>query len=192
VSQAADAYLTTVHTWFEPSWAVRTTLPTAAAAIREAIQSVDTGLPIARVETIASLRGEGLAAQRFAMSLAAGLGVLALVLSAIGLHGLIASGVNERTRELGIRLALGATAMNAARAVVVPGIVLTGVGLLVGLAGSMAATELLRSLLWGITASDPVTLAVVGLTLFVVAIIASLLPALRVWRLDPAVTLRAE
>jgi predicted permease len=192
VSQASDAFLTTVHTWFEPWWAVRSPLPTAVGAVREAIQSVDAGLPVARLETIASLRGERLAAQRFTMSLAGGLGVLALLLSAIGLHGLIASGVNERTRELGIRLALGATAMEAARVVVVPGIALTGVGVVVGLAGSIAATRLLRSFLWGTTASDPVTIAAVVLTLIVVAVVASLLPALRVWRLDPAVTLRAE
>ncbi len=100
--------------------------------IRNAIAGVDPQLPIASVRTIDDLRGEKLASQRFMMWLVAGLGLIALVLAGVGLHGLIASSVNERTRELGIRLALGASGRQAIAAVVIPGVVLAAVGVAVG------------------------------------------------------------
>jgi predicted permease len=192
VSQTTGAFLTLVHTWFEPSWAVRSELPGVAARIRDAVAAVDPLLPVARVQTIEDLRGERLASHRFMMSLAAGLGVLALLLAAIGLHGLIASSVNERTRELGIRLALGASAGQAMGAVVVPGLGLAGAGIALGAAGAMAAARLMRSFLWGVAPNDPATFAAVAAALLAVALVASVLPALRILRLDPALTLRAE
>jgi len=193
-SQTSGPFLTLVHTWFQPSWVVRSTIPVNALVpqLRQAIEAVDPGLPIARVRTIDDLRGDRLEAQRFMMWLVAGLGFLALVLSAIGIHGLIASGVNERTREIGIRLALGANARQAMAAVVAPGIVLAGVGVVLGGAGAVAASRLLRSFLWGVTTTDLVTFAAVVVALLAVALVASVVPALRVLRLDPAHTLRAE
>jgi len=194
VSQTTGPFLTLVHTWFQPSWVVRST--TAADALvpqlRQAIEAVDPQLPIAKVSTIDDLRAERLAAERFMMWLVAGLGFLALVLSAVGIHGLIASGVNERTREIGIRLALGATGRQAMMAVVAPGIVLAGVGVAIGGAAALAASRLLRSFLWGVTATDPLTFGAVIAVLLAVAVVASVMPALRVLRLDPAQTLRAE
>ena len=100
--------------------------------------------------------------------------------------------VNERTRELWIRLALGATGRQVMKDVVIPGIVLAGAGVAIGSAAALAAARMLRSFLWGVTATDPLTFAVVVATLFGVALFASLVPALRVLRLDPAQTLRAE
>ena len=193
-SQTSAAFLTLVHTWFQPSWVVRSSLPqsTLVPQIRQAIEAFDPYLPIAKVSTIDELRGDRLAAQRFMMWLVAGLGFLALVLSSIGLHGLIASGVNERTRELGIRLALGATARQAMLAVIAPGLLLAGAGVAIGGAGALAAVRLLRSFLWGVTPYDPITFAAVIGALLAVALVASVLPALRVLRLDPAATLRAE
>jgi putative ABC transport system permease protein len=126
------------------------------------------------------------------MSLVAGLGGIALVLAAIGIHGLIASSVNERTRELGIRLALGATNRQVLRDIVIPGVSLTAIGVVVGGVASLAAVRLLRSYLWGVRPNDPTTFVSVGAILLVVAVLASLIPAWRVLRLDPAMTLRAE
>jgi len=121
-----------------------------------------------------------------------GLGGVALLLAAIGIHGLISSSVTERKRELGVRLALGATARQVMRTVVMPGITLAVAGVIAGSAGALATVRLLKAFLWGVTPTDPITFAGVVVVLLVVVLIASLLPALRVLRLDPAMTLRAE
>jgi predicted permease len=194
VAQSPSGFLAVIHIWFEPSWIVRSSLPAATLVpeLRRAIQQVDAQLPIAHVKTIDDLRGEKLASQRFMMSLVAGLGLIALVLAAVGIHGLIASSVNERSRELGIRLALGATARQAMTAVIVPGLVLAGVGVTIGAAAALAVSRLLQSFVWGITPSDPATFAGVITVLLGIALVASVIPAWRVLRLDPAVTLRAE
>jgi predicted permease len=194
VSQTSTAFLTLVHTWFQPSWAVRTTVPleTAVPRLREALQGVDPHLPIAQVNTIDELRGQKLVSQRFMMLLVAGLGLLALVLSAVGLQGLIASSVNERTRELGVRLALGATGRQVLGIVVAPGLLLAGIGVIIGSAGALAGTRLMESFIWGVRPTDPLTFVAVIVVLLAVALLASVVPAMRVLRLDPAKTLRAE
>jgi ABC-type antimicrobial peptide transport system permease subunit len=133
-----------------------------------------------------------LAQQRFMMTLVAGLGGIALLLAAIGIHGLIASAVGERTRELGIRLALGASGRQVMMNVIAPGLVLTAVGLAVGVGAALATVRLLQSFVWGITTTDPLTFAGVTVLFLAVAFAASVVPALRVLRLDPASTLRAE
>ncbi|MEO8681745.1 MAG: FtsX-like permease family protein, partial [Vicinamibacterales bacterium] len=120
------------------------------------------------------------------------LGASALLLAAIGIHGLIASGVNERTREFGIRMALGATAGQTVRAAALPGIVLALVGLAAGCGIAIGASGLLRSLLWGVNGNDPITFVGVVVALLVVAVAASVVPALRVRRLDPVSLLRSE
>ena len=193
-SQTTAAFLKLVHTWFSPSWVVRAAGPPqdVAAAIRESIAAVDPMLPIARLETMSDVQAASLSSQRFMMTLVLGLGAVALLLAAIGIHGLIASSVSERTRELGIRLALGATGGQVLRTVVVPGIALAGAGIALGSAAALAVVRLLQSFLWGVTPTDPITfLAVIG-TLASVALLASVIPAFRVLRLDPALTLRAE
>ncbi|HTM23601.1 MAG TPA: ABC transporter permease [Vicinamibacterales bacterium] len=194
VSQTRSDFLTLVHTWFQPSWVVRSSLPETAVVpeLRKAIASVDPQLPIAGIRTIDDLRGAKLESQRFMMWLVAGLGLIALVLAAVGVHGLIASSVNERTRELGIRLALGATGRQTISAVVIPGLVLAAVGVAIGTAAAFATARLLQSFVWGVTPSDPITFGAVIAVLMAIATAASVIPALRVLRLDPALTLRAE
>lgn len=194
VTQMPAGFLNMVHTWFEPSWVVRSSMPASALvpALRQAIQQIDPELPIAHIKTIDDLRGAKLESQRFMMWLVAGLGLIALVLAGVGLHGLIASSVNERTRELGIRLALGASGRQAITAVVIPGLVLAAIGVALGTIAAFASSRLLQSFVWGVTPSDPATFAGVIGTLMAIALVASLIPALRVLRLDPAQTLRAE
>jgi predicted permease len=202
-SQTNQGFLTLVHTWFQPSWVVRAagsadagrtfrSAEDVSRGIREAVAAVDPLLPIAKLETMSDVQAASLASQRFMMTLVVGLGVVALLLAAIGIHGLIASSVTERTRELGIRLALGATGAQVVREMVVPGIALAGAGVAVGSVAALAVVRLMQSFLWGVTPTDPLTfLAVIG-TLLAVALLASFIPALRVLRLDPAMTLRAE
>ena len=194
VSQMRSGFLNVIHTWFEPSWVVRSTMPasTVVPELRTAIQQVDPLLPIATIKTIDDLRGEKLASQRFMMLLVAGLGILALVLSAVGLQGLIASSVNERTRELGVRLALGATGSQVMGTIVLPGLTIALAGVAIGSAGALATTRLMQSFIWGVEPTDPLTFLAVVATLLGVALIASVIPAMRVLRLDPAKTLRAE
>ena len=193
-SQVSAAAMKGWHVWFSPSWAVRSSAPVAglAEAVRQAVRDVDPLLPVAKVEAMSSVQSAALASQRFMMSLVVGLGAVALLLAGIGIHSLIASSVSERTRELGIRLALGASSRQVLQTVVVPGVLLAVVGVVLGTAGAAAAVRLLRSFLWGVQPTDLVTFAAVVFGLLIVALIATLIPALRVLRLDPALTLRAE
>jgi predicted permease len=193
-AQTSGGFFKGVHIWFSPSWVVRSQGPVEglASRIRESVAAVDPLLPIAKMESMTDVQSAALAQQRFMMTLVLGLGAVALLLAAIGIHGLIASSVSERRRELGIRLALGATGTRVMRDVVLPGIALAGIGVLIGTAGAFAAVRLLQSFLWGVTPSDPLTFVAVVATLLTVAVIATVIPALRVLRLDPAHTLRAE
>ena len=182
------------HGWFSPAWIVRTAAPGVVneAAIRRAMAEVDPQLPLSAVRSVDAVRSAALARQRILMLLVGALGAAAMLLAAIGIHGLIASGVTERTREFGIRMALGATAAQAVRSAALPGIVLALVGLVAGCGAAVAVSGLLRSLLWGVSANDPVTFAGVVLALLLVAVTASVVPALRVRRLDPVSLLRSE
>jgi len=193
-SQVNTRFLRTVHTWFSPAWVVRSSAPeaTVVEAIRQAIASVDPLLPIAKIEMMSEVQSAALARQRFMMSLVVGLGLVALMLAAIGIHGLIASSVTERTRELGIRLALGATASQVVGEVVRPGVVLAGIGVVIGTGAALGVARLLRTFIYGVQPTDPATFIGVALLLLLVAAIASLIPAWRVLGLDPALTLRAE
>ncbi len=193
-TQTAGGFLRQVHVWFSPSWVIRSSGPITGLAegLRQSVAAVDPMLPIAKVESMADVQAAALAQQRFMMSVVLGLGAVALLLAAIGIHGLIASSVSERTRELGIRLALGASGRQVLADVVLPGIILAAVGIAIGAAASLALIGILRSFLWGVTPTDPLTFGLVMVTLLAVALCASIIPALRVLRLDPALTLRAE
>jgi ABC-type antimicrobial peptide transport system permease subunit len=120
------------------------------------------------------------------------LGGLALFLAAIGIHALISSGVTERTRELGIRLALGATVGQTMRDAAMPGIIMSIAGLAIGCVAAYGVSGYIRSLLWGVKENDPLTFAGVIVALLAVAVFASVMPALRVRKLDPVSLLRSE
>jgi predicted permease len=193
-AQTGDKPLQMVHAWFSPSWVVRTTGPPEGviAGMQRAMQAVDPQLPFAGFHSMEDIRYRSLAQERFQAALLAALAALALLLAAVGIYGLIANSVAERTRELGIRLALGATVAQAMRAIALPGVALALAGVMAGSVLAGFASQLLRHLIWGVEPGDPLTFGAVGLGLLGVAAAASFLPALRVAHVNPAETLRQD
>jgi predicted permease len=191
-SQLGDDFFGVVHTWFAPAWIVRVNGPTGAAvgAIEQALAGVDPLLPLAPTKLGSDLRVEAVALQRITAQLVGAMAATAIFLAALGIYGLVAGTVAERRRDIGIRLALGAHARDAVKVIIMPTIRLALIGSLVGIVGSIAAGRALRSLLWGIAPTDPWTYAGVVVALLAAAGTASLLPAARAARLDPAQTLR--
>lgn len=190
-SQTTDAFFRLVHTWFTPVWTVRARDPGAASvALARAITETDPLLPISSVRNIEAVMAEASTEQQLMMTLVGILAGAAILLAAIGVHGVIAHSVAERRREFGIRIALGATAADAVRSVSLGGIALTGVGGILGGLLSVPASSLVRSFLWRVDAGDPWTYAAVTAALLIVATVASVLPALRLLRLNPSEALR--
>ena len=193
-AQTSDAFVKMAHTWFAPSWFVRLSgrvdAAGGAAAMQRAVQSVDPLLPFAKFRTLDDVRGETLAMQRAQAVLLGSLALLALVLAAVGLYGLVANLVAERTRELGIRMALGATAYRASVEAVAPGVTLAIVGVGIGVIAARGAATTLRHFLWGVTVGDPLTFASAAGVVFFVAVVAAIVPALRIVRLNPNKALR--
>ncbi|MEM7048518.1 MAG: ADOP family duplicated permease [Acidobacteriota bacterium] len=194
LAQTAGPFLELVHSWFEPSWVVR---PRAGAVdvegkLRAAVTAVDPQLPLAAVRSMSAVRDQVLARQRLQASLLGSAAGGALIIAAVGLGGLIAASVAERRRELGIRLALGASPWQALGEAVLPGLRLAVQGLLWGLPLALALAYGLRALVHGVGPWDLVTYGWVAAILVAAAGLASLLPALRVLRFDPAQLLRAD
>jgi len=193
-AQTSEGFLKMVHTWFAPSWFVRLSAPADTAGVvagmQRAVQSVDPLLPFAKFRTLDDVRSETLAQQRAQAVLLGSLALLALVLAAVGLYGLVASSVAERTRELGIRMALGATTSRASLSAAAPGIVLALIGIAIGLVAARGAATLLRHFLWGVKESDPLTFASAAAAVFAAAAVAAIVPALRIVRLNPIKALR--
>ncbi len=163
-----------------------------APAVRAAIWSVDKDQPVVRVATMRELVEASVTDRRFALTVFEAFGVAALLLAAIGLYGILSVSVTERTREIGVRSALGASSRDILTLVLRQGMVLTAVGVAVGLVLAWAASRSLAALLFELPALDPVTYASVVVLLLGVAALACSGPAWRAARLDPAVTLRAE
>jgi putative ABC transport system permease protein len=173
---------------------LRTNVDPAALipAMRSLVRSVDIDQPVFQVQTMDATRAASQASQRLATSLLGSFAMVALLLAAIGIYGVIAYSVGQRTREFGIRMSLGARRLDVLRLVVRQGLVLAGIGIAVGLAGAFALTRLLSSLLYGVNATDPLTFAGVTALLAAVAAVASFLPAWRATRVDPVTALRCE
>ena len=163
-----------------------------AAPLRDAVWSVDRDQPITHLMPMAQLAAESLTFRRAGMTLAAGFGLLALVLAAIGIYGVVSYSVSRRTREMGIRVALGATPRGVARLVVRDGLVMTAMGVAIGLAAALALSQFLQSLLYEVRPADPVTYVAVAVTLMTVAVLATWLPARRASSIDPITALRME
>ncbi|HEU4935850.1 MAG TPA: ABC transporter permease [Vicinamibacterales bacterium] len=163
-----------------------------ATAVTSAIHAIDPGLAVFAVEPLADTMSRSIGQRRFTMLLLASFAFVALLLAAIGIHGVLSYGVSQRRREIGIRMALGARRPDLVALVVRQGLTLTAVGVVVGFAGAIAFTRLLSSQLFGITAGDPLTFGGVALLLGVVALAATASPAHRAASVDPVVSLRSE
>jgi len=153
---------------------------------------IDPLLPIAAFRTLQEARADSLNMQWFQATLLASLSGLALLLAVVGIYGLMSQSVIERKRELGIRLALGASRLRAIRNASTPGIALALAGVAAGCVLAGLSARVMQHLIWGVSTTDPVTYATVGLGLLLIAMVASLVPALRIARLNPADTLREE
>ena len=161
-------------------------------AVRQAVATVDSSLPLADVHTMEWFLATSLETARFNTLLLSALGVVALVLASIGVYGVVAYYVSQRTREIGVRLALGATAAHIWRLVLRRGLAPIVGGALAGAALSLATARLLEGQLYGVPTHDPATLAAVGLLLLLVSVLAAFVPARRAMRVAPAVALSAE
>lgn len=186
--------LATIHMWFQPSWIVRTSGPIAGLAqqMQQAMAAADPNLPISGFHSMDQLMQRQLETQRMEVLLLGVLAGLALLLSAVGIYALVSNLVVQRTREIGIRMALGSSVERAMREIGSSGVFAAAAGLIVGMGLSLVALRVLRSELYGVGVYDPVTLIAAPLLLVLVALIASVLPALRISQIDPAQTLRSE
>jgi len=162
-----------------------------AVARREA-QAMDASLPLYNIKTLEEQRNSSLYTSRLAATLLAVFGLLALLLAALGLYGVMAYAVNRRTREIGIRLALGAQDRDVLRQMLGEGMTLVMIGVALGLAGALALTRLMKTLLFGVSATDPLTFSVIAGLLLVVALFACFIPARRATQVDPLAVLRCD
>jgi putative ABC transport system permease protein len=163
-----------------------------AASVRNTIWSVDKDQTVADIDTMDHIVAEALARQRFSMVLLGLFAGLALLLASVGIYGVMSYSVAQRTREIGIRIALGARRTDVLQMTVAQGLKLVGAGMMIGLVAAFLVTRVLATLLFGITATDPITFAGISVVLLAVAILASYIPALRATRVDPITALRAQ
>ncbi|MBO0720894.1 MAG: ABC transporter permease [Blastocatellia bacterium] len=162
------------------------------SAVRQAVREVDPDLPLFNIKSLDTQVDESLVQERLVGTISSFFGLLALLLAAIGLYGIMAYAVNQRTHEIGIRMALGAPRGAVLRMVLGQGMKLLSIGVVLGLAASFAATRIIASYLFGVTATDPVTFAGVPILLVMVALTACIAPARRATQVDPLVALRYE
>jgi predicted permease len=184
-----------VQTWRSAGLAIRSDrvgTPGFRTALEEAIWDVDPNLPILRVHTLSALMANSMAALSFTLVLLGIAGGVALFLGLVGVYGVISYTVSQRTRELGMRMALGAEGRQILAMVARQGATLAGIGILVGLALAFSLTRLMTSILYDVSPADPGTYIVTATGLLAVALLASFLPAIRASRVDPVEALRAE
>jgi predicted permease len=171
---------------------LRTSLPAASLEpqIRHEIQSIDPTLPVFGVASMNDVLDRSLASRRFSADLVGGFAGLAALLASIGIYGVLAYLVGQRSREIGIRMALGARREDILRMFLHRGVVLAGVGVVVGLVFAASSASVIASLLYGVRPHDPAVFLIVPLLLFTIAILASYLPARRATKVDPLIALR--
>ncbi len=193
-AQVPAQYLPLLHVWFQPDWIVRTAGPVEGLTdqMQRALASVDPNLPFSGFYSMRDLLAKTLATQRIEVALLGAMAALALLLSAVGIFALVANMVAQRTREIGIRMALGSTVGQAMVQIGRSGAGASVLGLFLGLALCAVALRVMRSALYGVGVYDAPTLATVVFTLVLVTLLATALPTLRIAKIDPANTLRED
>ncbi|MEI9978172.1 MAG: ABC transporter permease [Edaphobacter sp.] len=193
-SQMEGKLLSLVHVWFQPSWIVRTSRPVEGltAQMQRALASADPNLPFSGFYSMHDLLAKTLATQRVEVALLSAMAGLALLLSAVGIFALVANIVAQRTREIGIRIALGSSVRQAMVHIGAPGVRAAAIGLIVGLALCLGALRAMHSVIYGVGVYDVPTILTVILVLASVALIATAVPTLRIAGIDPAKILRDE
>lgn len=183
-----------VHQWFSPAWIVRSRMDPEKLSreLEEAIRSLDPLLPLSKFATPDAIKAQTLGLERLLMSLLGALSVLGLLLCVLGVYGLVAGSVAERTREIGIRMALGATVPRVVRNAMRPGLLWALTGVVAGVPLLFLGRKVLSGMIHGVSAVDPLTYGIIGCVLLLAVGAASLLPALALTRLDPAETLRGQ
>jgi ABC-type antimicrobial peptide transport system permease subunit len=190
----SQSMVNVAHIWFQPSWIVRTNGPVAglAEAMQKALSDCDPSLPFVGFHSLSDIQSLALQQQRFEVLLLGILAGLALLLSLVGVYGLVSNMVVQRTREIGLRMALGSSVRQAMVEVGTSGIVAVGSGMIAGLALAVVAVRVIKSELYGVQIYDPATFVAVLLLLILAATAATFLPTRRIAQIDPASTLRAE
>ena len=193
-SQTPQGLINIAHIWFQPSWIVRTNGPIQGltASMQRALADADPSLPFSGFHSMDQMLAEQLQQQRMEVVLLAALALLALLLSAVGIYALVSNLVVQRTREIGIRIALGSTTARAMLHVGAPGVIAAVGGLVAGIALAFLSMRVISSEIYGVSAYDPVTFITVPLILALTAGAASFLPALRISRIQPSEALRSE
>jgi predicted permease len=187
-------YFYTHEPYGKATFAIRTSVPPATLAqpAVAAIHAIDPQQPIEEIGTMVQVLDAGLTSQRFSALVLGVFAGVALLLAAVGIYSVLSYIVRGRSREIGIRIALGARAADVLRMVIVEGMSPTLVGIAAGTIAALATARVMETLVFGVSASDPLTLAAVAVTLALVALMASLVPAYRAFRLDPVKVLRAD
>jgi len=162
------------------------------AAVRREVSAVDREQPVFNVRSLEQVMADSISRQRFQTLLLGAFATTALLLAAIGVYGVVSYSVSQRTGEIGIRIALGARPRDVLRLVIGHGLILTVLGMALGLAGALGLTRLMGGLLFGVSANDPLTFGVTALLLTAVALSAALVPARRATKVDPLVAIRNE
>jgi putative ABC transport system permease protein len=194
LSQVTDGMTALGSTLIPLQWMVRTRVApySLSQQIQEQLRIASGGVPVGTVQTMDEVESHSVAYQRFSTTLLSIFAAIALLLAAVGIYGVMAYSVQQRTQEIGIRMTLGASPENVRRMVVRQGMVLAGIGVVIGVAGGLALTRVMRSLLYGVKPWDPVMFALTAILLAVVALLACYMPARRASRVNPLVALRYE
>ena len=198
VTQPVTAAMYTAEAQFTDSYLVAIVKAAAGdpasltAPVRQALRELDASVPVYDIATLPALVQQASAQRRFVMQLLAGFAAAAVLLAAIGLYGVVSYGVAQRTREVAVRVALGAQRGEVFRLILWRGLGLVGIGLAIGLACALAATRLLGTLMFGVSPADPPTFLGAAALLALVALAAHVVPIRRALRIDPAEALRAE
>jgi len=174
----------TVKTSVEPEQLV--------AAARQQVLATDREQPVSQIRTFTQMRAAAVAPQRLNLLLLVLFAAIAMLLALVGIYGVMSYVVTQRTHEIGLRMALGAQRSSVLRMIIKEGMTIAGTGVLLGLGGALALTRLIKTMLFSVTATDPLTFAVVTLLLTSVALLACFVPARRAMKVEPMVALRCD